>query len=172
MRTSISNHNKPDFARLIAAFELRNTSSRVIIGDRALRPDLSQTGPVYLLYDDDCGSCTEFKSFTEHLDLMHRITPVPLHSDKAFELVSSRMTRAEMMQSMHVVYHKTSPGGRGDDKIFSGGDALTELIRFLPLGSLIYHLTKRFRSFRRMVLWAYVRMTRVRTRSKSCSVLR
>jgi predicted DCC family thiol-disulfide oxidoreductase YuxK len=128
-------------------------------------------GAVYLLYDADCGPCTEFKRLVKDLDLRHKINPVPLQRDFAYELVRTEMTHEEMMRSMHVVYHDAHSVEREDEhKIFSGGDALMELIRFFPLGFLFYSPLRNQRALRRFSWDTYTFMTRLRRKSKSCPV--
>jgi predicted DCC family thiol-disulfide oxidoreductase YuxK len=128
-------------------------------------------GAVYLLYDAECGPCTEFKRLVKDLDLSHKINPVPLQRDFAYNLVRTEMTHQEMMRSMHVVYHDLHSIDHVDEKrVFSGGDALMELIRFLPLGFLFYPQIKNHWAFRSFYWGAYTFMTRLRKKSRSCPV--
>lgn len=91
----------------------------------------------YLLYDAVCGPCTRFKNIIVRLDIIHKLMPIPLESNLAFELVRSEETREEMMQAFHIVYNARSliAASEQQDRIFRGGDALIQLIRLLPLGS-------------------------------------
>src|SRR5207245_2672333 len=116
----------------------------------------------YLLYDANCGPCTSFKDLVRNLDLMHRMIPLPLQSKLAYELVRNRVTKEEMMRSFHIVYIRDHPTGKGEgNAIFSGGNALIQLIRLLPLGFILYPLW-RFKSLRRFIWWIYLRVSQLR----------
>jgi predicted DCC family thiol-disulfide oxidoreductase YuxK len=131
----------------------------------------ARTGIAYLLYDADCGPCTRFKKLVKDLDLMHKIKPVPLQRRLAYQLVQTRMTREDMMRSMHIVYlDPRSVGYKDESRIFTGGDALMELIRLLPVGTLLYRPMKRHWFLRKFVRRTYTFMTKLRKQSKSCAV--
>lgn len=124
----------------------------------------------YLLYDADCGPCTRFKNLVVRLDVTHKLMPIPLESDLAYELVRGEETREEMMQAFHIVYNTRSPivVGERQGRIFRAGDAVVQLIRLLPLGSTTYWVIAHFAPLRRLIRWFYPRMAELRTISVSC----
>lgn len=124
----------------------------------------------FLLYDDECGPCRRFKNVVVRLDIKHRLIPIPLESNLAYELVRSKETREEMMQAFHIVYPTASliVDGEEQERIFRAGDAVIQLIRLLPLGSMAYWVIARFSPFRRFVQWLYPLMAELRAISVSC----
>ncbi len=131
-----------------------------------------RTGVGYLLYDASCGPCTRFKNIIMNLNPRHNVIAVPLQLDFARELVRGRMKEEDMMRSMHLVYfHSTSPLDEKEKRVLSGGDALVELVRLLPSGSILYRLVKRSRFLRKSFGRFYTIMTGLRSKSKSCKHL-
>ena len=126
----------------------------------------------YLLYDAVCGPCTRFKNIIVRLDIIHKLMPIPLESNLAFELVRSEETREEMMQAFHIVYNARSliAASEQQDRIFRGGDALIQLIRLLPLGFTAYWVIVHFAPFRKLIQWSYPCMAELRAISVSCRV--
>jgi len=124
----------------------------------------------YLLYDSNCGPCTKFKDIVIRLDMTHRLIPIPLQSDLAYELVRSQESRAELMQAFHIVYARARPtlNAEQQETVFSAGDALIQLIRLLPLGSMLYWVITHFRPLRRLIRWTYTRIAQFRAVSVSC----
>jgi predicted DCC family thiol-disulfide oxidoreductase YuxK len=124
----------------------------------------------FLLYDDECGPCTRFKNVVVRLDIKHKLIPIPLESNLAYELVRSEETREEMMQAFHIVYSTASQivDGEQQDRIFRAGDALIQLIRLLPLGSIAYWVIARFSPLRKLIQWLYPYMAKLRAISVSC----
>lgn len=128
----------------------------------------------YLLYDDDCGPCTRFKNIVVNLDISRKLTPIPLSSKLAYELVRTKETREEMMQAFHIVYSGLSPITRGDSqaRIFSAGEALIQLIRLLPLGAVTFWVIAHFQPLRSFIVWLYPHIAELRAISVSCKVSR
>ncbi len=125
----------------------------------------------YLLYDADCGPCTRFKNLVIRLDIDHKLVPIPMKSEFAYDLVRGRETRAEMMQAFHIVLTDASVAdGAEQNDIFSAGDALIQLTRLLPLGSITYWAIAHFRPLRSFIRWLYPRIAELRNISVSCRV--
>ena len=79
---------------------------------------------VLLFYDADCGLCTFFRNVAVRLDLRRRIVSIPIGSREADPYLGD-LGDERRWASMHVV---------GPDGIrTSGGPALLELMRVLPL---------------------------------------
>ena len=126
----------------------------------------------YLLYDSDCGPCTRFKNFVIRLDIAHKLIPIPQQNSLAYELVRSQETRAEMMQAFHIVYTNGPPilAREQRELIYSAGDALIQLIRLLPLGTVAYWVVTHFSPLRRLIQWSYPRMAALQAISMSCKM--
>jgi predicted DCC family thiol-disulfide oxidoreductase YuxK len=80
-----------------------------------------------LLYDDDCGFCRWFADRIRRWDRAGALTFTSIQGAQGQELLRSVPPELRLA-TMHVV----SPDGR----VWSGGEAVRELLRILPGGSL------------------------------------
>ena len=78
-----------------------------------------------VLYDRDCGFCRWTLARLLALDRAHRLRPVALQSPEGRRLLPD-MSEEQRLASAHVV----TPDGH----VYSGGDAVTPLLRHLPAG--------------------------------------
>jgi predicted DCC family thiol-disulfide oxidoreductase YuxK len=81
--------------------------------------------PTSILYDAECGFCRWSLAQLLRLDRRNRLRPVSLQQPEADTLLAG-MSRDERMASWHLVDH--------DGCVYSGGDALAPLLRFIPGG--------------------------------------
>jgi len=90
----------------------------------------------YLLYDDGCGPCSTAKDLVARLDTRHEIESFGLSTPRARQLAAA-LDEEAFWSSMHVV--------TADGRTLSAGDALTELLRILPvsrpIGTVIAKVT-------------------------------
>ena len=80
-----------------------------------------------MVYDRDCGYCSKFKQIVDVLDGNNRLEYETLSEADQNSLLDS-IPRATRNRSFHLI----SPEGN----IQSGQEAIPELVRLLPLGSL------------------------------------
>lgn len=90
--------------------------------------------PRKLLYDRDCGFCRTALALILTWDRRRRLWPLALQDPEAAALLPG-MDEATKMASFHLV--------GADGTVYSGGRALTELLRGLPGGSLLGGLAAR-----------------------------
>jgi len=120
----------------------------------------------FLLYDSKCGPCTSFMKIVTGLDFRKRITPVSIHEVRAEELVRGLLSSSRLSGSFHIVEVTAT-----NTQIYSAGDGLVRLVRYAPGGKLSYAIMSRVKPLRQLVRWSYFQVTRLRTASKSCSVV-
>jgi predicted DCC family thiol-disulfide oxidoreductase YuxK len=85
-----------------------------------------RTRPVFL-YDSMCKLCTRFKNVVSFLDLDKRIWFMPIKEAEAKGLLDSLSVGERYMSSHFII----------NGKIFSKGDSIVELTRYLRLGKLL-----------------------------------
>ena len=120
----------------------------------------------FLLYDSKCGPCTSFMNIVTGLDFPKRITPVSIHGIQTENLVRGLISTPRLMSSFHVVEVSEAA-----TRVYSAGDALVRLTRYAPGGYLYYAIISRVKPLRQLVRWSYFQAARLRTASKSCSVV-
>jgi len=135
--------------------------------DKKPKPtDQLENGIAFLLYDSKCGSCARFKKIVERLDFSHRMMPVSLQNEQARSLLPNFISDEEMMASFHIVYQAEANLNGLNGRIYNAGDALIQVIRMLPLGSVNYRLICRFKSIRNLVRWIYFHLAVLRSNSR------
>jgi len=120
----------------------------------------------FLLYDSKCGPCTSFMKIVTGLDFRKRITPVSIHEIRAEELVRGFLSSSRLRGSFHIVEVTAA-----NTQIYSAGDGLVRLAWYAPGGKFGYAIISRVKLLRQLVRWSYFQVTRLRTASKSCSVM-
>jgi len=86
-----------------------------------------------LVYDSDCGVCTNFKETVEALDRRGNFEFVSLREPRSDTLLAP-MPKEARMSSFHVVY--------ADGRIVSADEAVPHVVRLLPGGAVTYWLLK------------------------------
>jgi predicted DCC family thiol-disulfide oxidoreductase YuxK len=140
------------------------TSGLVLYAPKTKRSKNNARGGAYLLYDSDCGPCTNFMKLVGHLDVHHQITPVSFYESESFNLAGPEMSRRQMLSSFHLV--EISEEKR---KVFSAGDGAIRLTKYLPLGFLTFRAINRVKFLRKFVRRVYFGATRIRGASPSCA---
>lgn len=143
---------KIEFKNRVAARSAQ-TATFEILGE----PALSCNGEAYLLYDSDCGPCTRFMKLSKLLDFENALIPVSLHSEFASNLVRQKMSEEQVKKSFHIVLQQSD-----GKQVFSAGDGLIELLRFLPFGKAINRVFWRIKSLRDFAHLFYFLATRFR----------
>ncbi|MEX0683607.1 MAG: DUF393 domain-containing protein [Dehalococcoidia bacterium] len=99
-----------------------------------------------LFYDGECRFCRATARAIAVLDRRREFAYLPFSDELAGELLSS-VAGEERTRSIHLVF----PDGR----VISGGDALAELGRVLPLGDLVADSACRYPYVRGVFRWGY-----------------
>lgn len=115
----------------------------------------------YILYDADCGPCSTFEAIVMRLDVHHNLAAVPLQDRVAHQILKDRMPESEVMKAFHIV--QKAPR----EEVFSGGDALVQLLRFLPLGLFTHWMVIRFAPLEGLVRGLYA--TAANHRGNACA---
>jgi predicted DCC family thiol-disulfide oxidoreductase YuxK len=120
----------------------------------------------FLLYDSQCGPCTTFMKIVTGLDFRKKMTPISIHGTQAENLVRGLLSNSRLKSSFHIVEVSA-----GTTQVYSAGDALVRLTRYAPAGSLNYAIISRIKPLRQLLRWSYFQAARMRSASKSCSVV-
>jgi len=111
-----------------------------------------------LVYDGDCGSCSKFKEIVDVLDGNNRLEYDTL-AEADYDSLLESIPKAKRNRSFHLI----SPKGN----VLSGQEAILELMRLLPLGSLTSFLVSSF-PIRNLTDFLYSVFVRLHD-SSSCS---
>ncbi len=123
----------------------------------------------FLLYDSHCGPCSRFMKAIKKLDRKNEIMPVSLYSRLALDLVGQMLSKREMMSSFHLV---VKDAGSGRTQIFSAGNGVIQLLRYMPGGSVLFPVARKISPVRASVRWLYKQVAKLRLRSVACAIKR
>jgi hypothetical protein len=99
------------------------------------------------------------------MDFREKLTPVSIWSPTAEDLVRGILSTNRLKSSFHIVEVQGC-----NIRVFSAGDGLVRLMRYMPAGVVAFAIVSRVKILRQAVRWSYFQMTRLRLASESCSV--
>jgi predicted DCC family thiol-disulfide oxidoreductase YuxK len=113
----------------------------------------------HLVYDADCTLCSRFKRVVDFLDKHEKLDYVSLREAEACGLLDSIPNGRR-----HSSFHLVSPKG----KVTSGSQAIPELVRLLPSGTIVSFLISHFPKAERILNFLYSTISRLHD-SGNCS---